>query len=130
MNLDIQKYKDNPRTAYLAETFERLSKEEEETKLMAGDDAEMQKLAEEELSNLKIQKDEVWKQIEDITSIEEKEEEFPNEIILEVRAGAGGDEASLFALDLATMYQRYFDKMKLIYPEYCICELFNCSQRT
>jgi len=30
-----------------------------------------------------------------------------NKIILEIRAGAGGDEASLFAGDLARMYQRY-----------------------
>jgi peptide chain release factor 1 len=34
-------------------------------------------------------------------------EEFPNEIVLEVRAGAGGDEASLFAWELAHMYERY-----------------------
>ena len=30
-------------------------------------------------------------------------------IILEIRAGAGGDEASIFAGDLARMYQRYAD---------------------
>jgi len=30
-----------------------------------------------------------------------------NKIILETRAGAGGDEASLFAGDLARMYQKY-----------------------
>lgn len=33
-----------------------------------------------------------------------------NKIILEVRAGAGGDEASIFAADLARMYQRYATK--------------------
>lgn len=31
----------------------------------------------------------------------------PNKIILEIRAGAGGDEAAIFAGDLARMYQRY-----------------------
>ncbi len=36
-----------------------------------------------------------------------KENAFPNEIILEVRAGAGGEEASIFARDLAEMYTRY-----------------------
>ena len=30
-----------------------------------------------------------------------------NKIVLEIRAGAGGDEAALFAGDLARMYQRY-----------------------
>ncbi|OHB13409.1 MAG: hypothetical protein A3G05_00360 [Candidatus Zambryskibacteria bacterium RIFCSPLOWO2_12_FULL_45_14] len=34
-------------------------------------------------------------------------EEFPNEIILEVRAGAGGEEAALFAKELAEMYTLY-----------------------
>ena len=34
-------------------------------------------------------------------------DEFPNEIILEVRAGAGGEEAALFAKELAEMYSLY-----------------------
>jgi peptide chain release factor 1 len=33
-----------------------------------------------------------------------------NKIIIEIRAGAGGDEASIFAADLARMYQRYAEK--------------------
>lgn len=33
-----------------------------------------------------------------------------NRLILEIRAGAGGDEASIFAGDLARMYQRYSEK--------------------
>jgi peptide chain release factor 1 len=33
-----------------------------------------------------------------------------NKIIVEIRAGAGGDEASIFAGDLARMYQRYAAK--------------------
>ncbi|MEK7227393.1 MAG: peptide chain release factor-like protein [Patescibacteria group bacterium] len=36
-----------------------------------------------------------------------KVEEFPNEIILEIRAGAGGVEAALFAEELANMYISY-----------------------
>ena len=37
-------------------------------------------------------------------------EEFPNEIVLEVRAGAGGEEAALFAKELAEMYVAYARK--------------------
>src|SRR3989344_7061367 len=33
-----------------------------------------------------------------------------NKIILEIRAGAGGDEAAIFAGDLSRMYQRYAAK--------------------
>lgn len=105
--MDIQKYKDNPKTAYLAAEFERLIKQEEETNAMAAGDPEMAKLAEEELKNIVIQKEELLKQMEEIVRAEEKEEEFPNEIILEVRAGAGGDEAALFAKELSDMYRAY-----------------------
>jgi peptide chain release factor 1 len=45
--------------------------------------------------------------VSEITKKEEEEEQFPNEIILEVRAGAGGDEAALFAEELAQMYLNY-----------------------
>jgi len=44
-----------------------------------------------------------WKKIQENV----KTEEFPNEIVLEVRAGAGGDEASLFAWELAHMYEKF-----------------------
>ena len=44
-----------------------------------------------------------WKKSKE--NVETKE--FPNEIILEVRAGAGGEEAALFAKELAEMYVAY-----------------------
>ncbi|MES2213881.1 MAG: PCRF domain-containing protein [Patescibacteria group bacterium] len=107
MNPDIQKYKDNPRTAYLAESYLRLEKQEAETKEMAGSDPEMQKMAEEELADIALQKETLISEMKEIEKQEEKEEEFPNEIILEVRAGAGGDEAALFAKELSDMYLAY-----------------------
>jgi peptide chain release factor 1 len=107
METDIKKFKDNPKTSYLAGVFEQLVKQEEETKVMAGEDKEMQAMAEEELKNLELQKTEVWGQMEKIVEEEKAEDEFPNEVILEVRAGAGGDEASLFARQLSEMYEKY-----------------------
>lgn len=106
---DIEKYKSDPRTAYLAGEYERLLKEEERVLDMAKDD-EMKELADEELKELKEQKEGVEREIEKIVKVAEEEEKFPNELILEVRAGAGGDEASLFAQDLAEMYEKYADK--------------------
>jgi peptide chain release factor 1 len=49
--------------------------------------------------------------MDEILKEDEKEEEFPNEIILEVRAGVGGEEAALFAEKLALMYERYSERM-------------------
>src|SRR3989344_2521025 len=49
-----------------------------------------------------------WKKNKENSGIKESgTEEFPNEIVLEVRAGAGGDEASLFAWELAHMYEKF-----------------------
>ena len=54
--------------------------------------------------------EEIMGQMEGILKEEEKEEEFPNEIVLEVRAGVGGEEAALFAEELSIMYRRYAEK--------------------
>lgn len=104
--MDLTKYKENPKTQFLATEYERLQKQEDELLAMSVD-AEMKALAEEESLSIEVQKTAILKQMDDIFAQEEKEEEFPNEIILEVRAGAGGDEASIFARELAEMYQKY-----------------------
>lgn len=109
MEPNLEKYRSNQKTTYLAESFARLLKEEVELQAMSTD-AEMKSLSEEELNNITLQKEALLKQMDDILSMEEKEEEFPNEIILEVRAGAGGEEASLFAKELADMYILYAEK--------------------
>jgi peptide chain release factor 1 len=74
---------------------------------MIDADPALSELAKTELESLVLQKNEILKQMEEIIKEDEKEEEFPNEIILEVRAGAGGEEASLFAEELAKMYTTY-----------------------
>jgi peptide chain release factor 1 len=104
---DIQKYKDNIKTAFLAGQYENLLKEEESLSALAASDPAMASLAEEEAKQIKEQKHAILSQMEEILKEEEKEEEFPNEIILEIRAGVGGEEAALFAEKLAIMYRRY-----------------------
>ena len=106
---EIDKYKTNKKTAFLAEEYERLSKEESGILEMTEKDPAMTQLAQEELNALKSQKDSILKEMESILTEESAEEEFPNEIILEVRAGAGGEEAALFAQTLANMYKKYAD---------------------
>ncbi len=105
--MDLEKYLQNNKTSYLAESFKRLEKEETETKEMIATDPTLASLAESELDSLCLQKEAILKQMDEILLADQKEEEFPNEIILEVRAGAGGEEASLFAHELATMYTTY-----------------------
>ncbi len=80
--MDLSKYKDNPKTAYLAKAVEMMDGDEEQQNMLI---AEMDK----------------------ILATEAGSEEFPNEVVLEVRAGVGGEEAALFAEELANMYKGY-----------------------
>lgn len=105
--IDITEFKDNPKTTFLAGEYERLLGEEQKNHELSEADASMAELVEEELASLKEQKEAIMVQMQEIIESEKEEERFPNEIILEVRAGAGGDEASLFAYELAQMYQIY-----------------------
>lgn len=105
--MDLEKFINNPKTAYLAESYKRLEREEASTREMVEKDPSLAELAQSELESLTLQKEALLEQMKEIAAAEEKEEEFPNEVILEVRAGAGGEEASLFARELAHMYTTY-----------------------
>lgn len=105
MNLD--QYKNNPKTAFLASMYEKLLKDQAETQKMIENDPSMKELAESDLSNINIQMNELENQMKSILESDKQEDEKPNEIILEVRAGAGGDEAALFAYELLSMYKKY-----------------------
>ena len=93
----------------MTKEFLRLEEKKEET-ISMKENPEMAELAEEEVKELETQQEAILKQAEEILHKEVEEEKFPNEIILEVRAGAGGDEASIFAYQLAEAYQRYAEK--------------------
>jgi peptide chain release factor 1 len=106
---ELLEHKDNPKTSFLVGEYLRLEeKKEESQKLLEQED--MKELAEAEISELEEQQEAISKQVKEILDKEIEEEKFPNEIILEVRAGAGGDEASIFAYQLADAYQRFAEK--------------------
>jgi len=108
---DLLKYKDNYKTSFLAGEYERIDQQKKTLLEVVEKDPSMMELAKEEINSIEIQQNILLKQMDSILTEEEKEEEFPNEIILEVRAGAGGDEASLFAREISEMYKRYAEKM-------------------
>lgn len=79
-----------------------------ELEALAGDasgDAEMRALAAEELPELKARLPEAERAL--ALKLLPKDAADAKPAILEIRAGTGGDEAALFAGDLARMYQRY-----------------------
>ncbi len=108
--MDLDKYKSNHKTSYLAESLGRVLKEEEELKAILLADPSMAELAKKELLDLEEKKNTLKEQIEGILREGEEEERFPNELVLEVRAGVGGEEAALFAHKLADMYKAYAQK--------------------
>ena len=105
--MNIDEYKNNPKTAFMAGLYAKLLKDEAEVNAMAEKDPAMKEMAEHELASIHEQKKALESQMADIIAGETVEDEKPNEIILEVRAGAGGDEAALFAFELTEMYKRY-----------------------
>lgn len=105
--MNLEEHKKNHKTAYLAEMYEKLQKEEAELITMVEKDPSMKEMAHGELISLAEQKKDIEKQIQVILDSEKQEDEVPNELVLEVRAGAGGDEATIFARELLEMYTRY-----------------------
>jgi peptide chain release factor 1 len=78
---------------------------EQAKSLIEGDDAEMRDLAQEELSQLEPRRNELEAELRRL--LLPKDPRDDKNVILEIRAGTGGDEAGLFAADLFRMYTRY-----------------------
>src|SRR5690349_11865842 len=76
-----------------------------EALLAAESDPDMRAYAEEELKGLRRRQEELKTRVEDMLLVEPGED-F-DKLIVEIRAGTGGDEAALFAGDLYDMYTRY-----------------------
>lgn len=80
-------------------------RQEEARELLEGDDAEMRELAELELAELEEQIPALENELKAMLVPKDPRDE--KNVIVEIRAGAGGDEAALFAADLFRMYSRY-----------------------
>jgi peptide chain release factor 1 len=76
--------------------------------VLDGDDEEMRNLAKLELPGLEEKKEEMEKNLRNMLIPKDPFDE--KNAILEIRAGTGGDEASLFAGDLLRMYLKYCEK--------------------
>jgi peptide chain release factor 1 len=110
---DVQKLKAvSKQRAELAEVvgwINELEKVNEEIKehetIMKGDDRELAALAENELAELKVKAEDLQKKIE--AELHPADPNDKKTAIIEIRAGTGGDESSLFAAELFRMYSRY-----------------------
>lgn len=92
-----------------AREFRQVEKSIEEARqLVEGDDEEMRALAQAELDDLLPRHVELEKKLKSLLVPKDPRDE--RNVILEIRAGTGGDEAALFAADLFRIYSRYAEK--------------------
>lgn len=93
---------------------QRLARELCESRAILADpnaDAELRELAGQEVSSLGRREAEAWEAIRE-AFVQGDEAEVAS-VIVEVRAGTGGEEAALFARDLFEMYQRFAERAGL-----------------
>ena len=102
-------FKKNFATAYLAEEYERLEEEAADARTAAGEDAELKSMAEEDEKRIRARQADILAEIGRILDKEKEETAKPTSVVMEFRAGAGGDEADIFAHDLKEMYLKYAD---------------------
>jgi peptide chain release factor 1 len=107
--------------SYLTDEITKLDAAIAEHEKVAGAerDSELRSLIEDEIKNLRSQKEVLLQALEKVKDgIAESDTDFdtnssvtaeinPNMVIIEIRAGTGGDEAGLFARDLYRMYTRF-----------------------
>lgn len=89
----------------LAERQTAIAKQLIEAKELIGGGDELAELAKAEIPELEAENERIDAQLFELLTPKDPNDE--KDVILEIRAGAGGDEASLFAGELFRMYQRY-----------------------
>ena len=81
---------------------------EDDKSILNGDDAELKEIALEELIELESRKDKLESDLKILLLPRDPNDD--KNLILEIRAGTGGDEAALFAADLFRVYIRYVER--------------------
>ena len=81
---------------------------EDDKSILSGDDAELKEIAQEELIELESLKDKLESDLKILLLPRDPNDD--KNLILEIRAGTGGDEAALFAADLFRVYTRYAER--------------------
>lgn len=102
----LQELRDNQKTQFLMTQFDALREKRADAEVMLSD-SDMKELAEEELKTIDAELSRQYTEMEGIVENAKEEEAKPYGVMLEIRAGAGGEEAALFAEELSQMYMRY-----------------------
>jgi peptide chain release factor 1 len=94
-----------------ASEFRQVTKKIEEAETLADvEDDDLRELAQMELDALRPKAEELEKQLKSM--LLPKDPRDDRNVIMEIRAGTGGDEAALFAAELFRMYSRYAERKR------------------
>jgi peptide chain release factor 1 len=103
-----KEYKDLTQIVEVYLEYKLIHENIDNSKMMLKDpDQEMREMANLELEDLNNRKEELDNQIKVL--LIPKDPEDSKDVVVEIRSGTGGDEASIFAGDLYRMYTRYFE---------------------
>tara|TARA_Y100000589_G_scaffold306395_1_gene321071 strand:+ start:9084 stop:10166 length:1083 start_codon:yes stop_codon:yes gene_type:complete len=105
-----KEYKDLKKIVDVFEKYKNVVENIQSSKeiLSSNEDAEFKEMAKMELEELEPQKEQLEEEIKML--LIPKDPEDSKNVIIEIRAGTGGDEASIFAGDLYRMYIKYIEK--------------------
>lgn len=112
---ELQKYSKEqaelqPLVDKIREYNKLLSDIKEAEELLKGGDGDLRELAQVELNELKEKKPKIENELKLMLLPKDPRDE--KNVILEIRAGTGGEEAALFAADLFKMYMKYAEHKK------------------
>ena len=128
--LELEKELSDPATIANQREYQRLAKEhadlmpcvqtfrkhrelaarlEENRELLNDSDPDIRELAQEDSSQIQTELDELEDELKRLLTPKDPNDD--KDVILEIRAGTGGDEAALFAADLFRMYTKYAELM-------------------
>lgn len=103
-----KEYKDLTDLVAEIDTYELiLSNIDSSTEMLREADPEMREMAQQELLDLRERREETEEKLK--WMLIPRDPEDNKDVIMEIRSGTGGDEASIFAGDLFRMYTRYFE---------------------
>lgn len=105
-----KEYKDLKKIVDVFENYKNVVENIQSSKeiLSGNEDAELKEMAKMELEELEPKKEQLEEEIKML--LIPKDPEDSKNVIIEIRAGTGGDEASIFAGDLFRMYTKYIEK--------------------
>lgn len=78
--------------------------------MLSDSDPDMQAMAKEELAELEPKQEEIEEQLKVLLIPKDPDDKL--DVIMEIRSGAGGDEASIFAGELMRLYIKFFETNK------------------